>query len=357
MDRPITAVLPRQFQFWPEDKIVSTPDEIREMYEMGYAGAWQDEEAAQNFQSAVEQFGGTLDGASIAAANKLEGSGEGRLILPYRFVEKHYPGAFPGAAQQRGDCVSHSTTKAGLLTMVCDVESGQADEVSGRLEACPTVSLIGIKNGVVSSEANYWWRGYNSDGWSCEASAQVALEKAALWLRQDYPELGIDLTKYSGSMAGKYGRTPPPSNIREAGKDHLMRTATKLSGSNKRELLRDYLANGYGVSTCGGEGYSKRRDENGYSPRSGSWSHAFPAWGFDDRPIIKDKYGESLVLAGNNWGVWNGGGTRILGTDIDIPPGFWWTKWSEFKNRSLIALSGANGWAARKLPSFEFIVG
>jgi hypothetical protein len=79
--------------------------------------------------------------------------------------------------------------------------------------------------------------------------------------------------------------------------------------------------------------------------------------GYDDRDEIKKKYGEPLVLILNSWGIWNGGGRRILGTDIDIPEGSFWTKWSEVKNRSCTAMSGAMGWPAKKLPSFDLIVG
>ena len=68
--------------------------------------------------------------------------------------------------------------------------------------------------------------------------------------------------------------------------------------------------------------------------------------------VIKEKYGEPLVLFMNSWGHWNSGGTRILNTTIDIPAGSWWAKWSDCKRRYMVAYSGADGWPARKLPDW-----
>lgn len=353
-DLPASAVVPRQFQFWPEDKVNLDPAEVQQMYESGFAGAFQDEEGTKEFEEFISnQAFGSLDGAAVAAENGIAGSGAGRLILPYRFVEKHLPGVYPGAAQQRGDCVSHSTKNAALTTLICDIEAGKPDEVTGHVEGLPTIPQAGIIQGALSTEIYYWYRGYNGDGWSCDVAAKVACNKAGIWVRKDYPELGFDLTKYSGSLAGKYGRTPPPDTVFQAGQAHLIRTATRVSGTD----IRDYLANGYGITSCGSEGWSSSRDENGFSRRSGNWPHALSYIGYDDRPVIHDKYGEALVLVLNSWAKWNKGGRKILGTDILIPEGSFWALASSVRNRSALAFSGVNGWPAKQLPSFEFIVG
>lgn len=353
-DIPQSAVLPRIFKFWPEDKVDLSEAEMIQMYESGAAGAFEDPEGTKEFEEFIgQQAFGELDGGKISAANGLEGTGAGRLILPFMFVEKHLPGCWPGPAQQRGDCVSHSTKNAALTTMICDIESGNPDEVSGRVEGLPEIPTAGILQGALSTEIYYWYRGYNGDGWSCDVAARVACQKAGLWLRKDYPELGFDLTKYSGKLAGKYGRTPPPSTVLEAGKDHLIRTSTRVSGTQ----IRDFLANGYGITSCGGEGFSNVRDENGFSRRSGRWSHAWAYIGYDDRDIIKEKYGEPLILNLNSWAKWNKGGRKILGTDILIPEGAWWSLASANQNRQALAFSGTAGWPTKKLPSFGFLVG
>ncbi len=353
MDRPISAVIPREFKFWEGDRELS-PDELIAQYDAGAAGVWKDPEATAEFETLIVGSGGELDGGQVCSDNGLAGAGEGRLVIPFVFVLQLLPGCWPGAAQQRGDCVSHSTKNAALLTLCCDVVSGKPDEETGHIEGLPEIDPVGVTQGALSTEAIYWYRGYNGDGWSCEAAATVAIKKSALWPRRDYPELGINLTRYSGSLAGKYGRSAPPSEITTFGQKHLIRTATRISTF---EQVRDMLANGYGITTCGGEGFSSVRDENGVSRRKGSWSHALAFIGADDRPEIIKLYGEPLVLVLNSWGKWNSGPRRIYGTQIDIPEGSFWARWSDVRRRSMLAFSGANGWPTKKLPPFDLIFG
>jgi hypothetical protein len=170
-----------------------------------------------------------------------------------------------------------------------------------------------------------------------------------MWLRKKYDEINVDFTSYSSRNAGIYGSQTPPESWRKIGAPHLMRTATVL---DTYEQLRDMLANGYGVSSCGGEGFSNTRDMNGVSKRQGGWAHALAYIAVDDRPEIIKLYGEPLILVANSWGNWNDGGRRIFGTFVDIPIGAFWAKWSDIKNRDMIALSGANGWPPKKLKSY-----
>jgi hypothetical protein len=354
-NRPASAWLPREFSFWPEDDKVRTPYEVQQMYELGHAGAWLDPAGTEEFEGFIRaQSFGELDGGRIAHDAGFADSAVGKLVIPFVFTEKLLPGCYPGAAQQRGDCVSHSTKNAALTTMICDIVSAKPDEVSGRVEGLPDFDPEGIKQGALSTEIYYWYRGYSGDGWSCDVAAKVACDKAGLWPRKNYSELGIDLTRYSGSLAGKYGRSAPPSEITSHGQKHLIRTATRVSGF---EQIRDFLNNGYGITSCGGEGWSSSRDENGFSKRQGSWSHALSYIGADDRDIIKQKYGEPLILVLNSWGRWNTGGRKILGTDIQIPEGSYWALASACSRRSAYAFSGVDGWPAKSLPPFTSVVG
>jgi hypothetical protein len=72
----------------------------------------------------------------------------------------------------------------------------------------------------------------------------------------------------------------------------------------------------------------------------------------DDRDIIKQLYKEPLVLVQNSWGEWNDGPRRTYGTNYNIPIGSFWARWSDIKNRSMIAFSGVNGWPPKKLKSY-----
>ena len=318
-------------------------------YEGGFVGAYSNPEAAEALRDQIKNAGGIPDGAMACSEYKLEETGKGKLSLPVLEVLKLYPDCLPGGAQGRGDCVSWSQRNACLGTMCCEITSGTPDPNSGRLEGAPDVSDTARLNGVLSTEAFYNWRRHGGDGWSCAEAAQVGLNDSGLWLRKAYPELNVDFTQYSSRNAGIYGSRTPPESWREIGKNNLVQTITEVE---EYEVLRDLLANGYCVSSCGSEGFSSQRDENGVSRRKGSWAHALAYLGVDDRPEIIQLYKEPLVLVQNSWGAWNEGSRRIFGTDIDIPVGAFWARWSAIKNRYMVAISGVNGWPPKKLASY-----
>lgn len=323
--------------------------DVAAAYEKGFVGAYSDPEAAEMLRDQIKAAGGIPDGSMACSAYALEETGKEKLSLPVLEVLRLYPDCLPGGAQGRGDCVSWSARNSGLGTMCCEITSGVPDPVSGRLEGAPDVSDTARLNGVLSTEAIYNWRRHGGDGWSCAAAAQVMLNDSGLWLRKKYDEINVDFTQYSSRNAGIYGKRTPPEDWRAIGKPHLIQTITEIE---EYEALRDLLANGYCVSSCGSEGFSAQRDANGVSPRKGGWAHAMAYLGVDDRDEIKKLYNGPLVLVQNSWGAWNDGSRRIFGTDIDIPVGAFWARWTDIKNRYMVAVSGVNGWPPKKLRSY-----
>lgn len=360
--------LPRKkFNEWPADAVRLSASKVRELYESGFAGCKKptDKVLAAFYAAAVEP-----DGDKVCHAYGLAESGAGKLVVPFVHVLEMFPGCWPGRqGQGRGDCVSWGTRNASLGTMVCDIVSGQLDQVSGKAEEKPDVPAGGIADGVLSTEAFYWWRGYNGDGWYCHAAATVAKSKSGLFVRKPYPDLGVDLTSYSSSLAGKYGaKVPTPAIATEGGK-HLIHQITEAASLESR---RDLLANGYFLLDCGGEGYEDQRNEHGVSKRSGSWAHSMCEIAVDDRQEIKAIYNEPLVLILNSWAKWNGGPRDIYQSaalvppakkalwvqagivnpttgNIMIPEGSYWARWSHVKNREAIAMSGAHGWPRKNI--------
>ncbi len=318
-------------------------------YETGFVGAECDAEKTRQLQEEIAAAGGIPDGAMACSTYGLEESGKGKLSLTFMPVLQLYPDSLPGGAQGRGDCVSWSTRNACLETMCTDIVSGVPDEVTGKLEGAPEVSVPARLAGVLSTEAFYNWRRHGGDGWFCSDSVKVAMNESGLWLRKKYDEINVDFTTYSARNAGLYGSRTPPAAWLEIGKNHRIRTATVLKSY---EELRDMLANGYGVTSCGGEGFSSTRDANGVSRKTTRWAHAMAYGAVDDRPEIHKLYGEPLVLLIQSWGDWNEGPRRIHGTDIDIPVGAFWARWSDIKNREMIAVSGVMGWPPKKLKSY-----
>lgn len=322
--------------------------QVKTAYEDGFVGAYSDPDERDKLRSEVE-WPNAVDAADSFG---WAGSGAGKLNLLFPLIEGLWPGTLPGPAQQRGDCVAHSTVNAATASIAAEIHAGEPDEVTGVIEGPPEISDVGIKNGSFSVCPLYWHRRHGGDGWSCSAAARVLTREQGLWVCKDYPELGIDLTRYSGSLCGRYGRSLPPEPIREAGKKHLIRTATEPDSFQE---IEDLISNGYGISSCGGEGFSSRRNEDGVSNRRGSWSHAMAYLATDSRPWVKEKYkGEpGLVLVQNSWGKsWISGPRKIHGTSIDIPHGSFWARWSDIRRRYTVAFSGVNGWPARELPDW-----
>ena len=349
-----------------------TPQDIQRAYEDGWAGAYRDPEEHEALLSENQALTGygTIDDA--ATANGWAESGKGKLIVPYIMVEEAYPGCQPGPAQEGGDCVSHSAKNAALGSMVAEVVAGEPDEVSGLTEGLPEVSPTGVKQGVLSTEAVYWWRRSSGHGWYCSAAARVMQKESGCWLRKDYPELGFDLTRYSGRMSERWGRTPPTGNVAQAGKLHLCRAFAQARTAGAQ---RDALANGYFLSTCGMEGFSNSRDSYGVSTRRGQWAHAMAYIGWDDRAVVVRKYGGPLALVLNSWGVWNTGNREIFDSaqyvptdkkqrwielglvsratgNLLIPQGSFWARFADVSRREVLAVSSVNGWPRKRLENY-----
>ena len=340
-------IVPRGFRRFPRIDRRVNQAEIQSMYEDGCAGTFYQPEETDRFNDRANQMYGTIDGEDIAHSERFADSSAGKLVIPFQYALKYFPNCLPGPGQERGDCVSHDKKNACLLTVACDIASGLPDQLTGVIEGVPELPTRGISEGVISSDFFYWYRGYDGDGWSCHAATNVAVDKGML-LRKPYPELGVDLTEYSGRMAGKYGRRRPPEEITAEGRKHRMRGAIRVRAG---EAMRDFLGVGHGISSCGGESFENVRDENGVSRRTRKgWAHAMGVMGCDDRPIIHDIYGEMLFLIQNSWAIWNRGPRKILGTNILIPHGSFWARWSDIKNRTFLAHSSAEGWKSKPLP-------
>jgi hypothetical protein len=326
------------------------PWEPQAEYLAGLRGVYPDPAASERLTQHILLQGQAPDGGTTCRRYGLSGTGAGKLWPVFDIIEKVFPGSLPASAQTRGDCVSHSTRNACLGTLACEIAAGKPDEVTGLLEGAPEISDEARKDGVLSTEAIYWFRAHGGDGWSCDHAAEVVLKESGLWLRKRYESLGIDLTKYNGKTAGKWGSSRPPSEVRAIGAEHLVRTATRARTFDE---VRDLIANGYCISSCGSEAFSNTRDTNGVSARTReTWYHAMAYLAVDDRDEIKRAYGEALVLVMNSWGRWNTGGRAVLGTSLEIPHGSFWAKWSDLKARYCIAFSGVVGWPAQTLPNW-----
>lgn len=312
-------------------------DEIVNMYERGFAGAYGDPEADEALRAEQAE----PDGETLCQSLGWADTARGQLVTTWLHVDKQYPGCWPANNQQRGDCVSHNARNAGLTTHVGEIVAGKPDPVSGKLEGPVEVSTRGRTNGVFATEPHYRYRGHRGDGDNCGSCIRVLTRQCGAVIRKNYPGVA-DLENYNPKWAGGAWNGAESNAERDAFDDHLYIDSTTLDSF---EAVRDMLARGIGISSCGSEGFAKTRDENGVSRRSGSWAHAMAFIGADDRPEIHRRYGGPLVLVLNSWGPrWNSGSRKVMGTEYLIPEGSFWARWSDLRRRSIHAIGGLNGW-------------
>jgi hypothetical protein len=162
----------------------------------------------------------------------------------------------------------------------------------------------------------------------------------------------IDLTKYSPATAGKWGASPPPETITAMGQQNLCRNATVC---RTYESVRDMLATGNALSSCGSEAFQNTRDKYGISNRAigKKWYHAMAYIACDDRPETVSREGCGLIAIANSWGSdWISGPRLIHGTNISLPNGCFWARWKDIEGRYAIAMGASVGWPARKMPNW-----
>jgi hypothetical protein len=366
-------IYPKGSKVWSEQLgICPTPADIQKKYEEGFSGIYEIPGEKERFNEVALETGGYVNLEDAAAAFGWAGSFANQLIAPFVYVLEAYPGCWPGKSQPVGDCVSRSNTNAILGTLTGEVVSGMPDEVTGFLETFPKISDVGISNGALASEPVYWWRGSNSHGWMCDRSATVSIQNTGAVLRQDFPEININLSTYTKANIEKYGRTPPPENVAKHLSNNRIRTAARVSTF---DAIRDSLAQGRFIHSCGSEGFSNTRDARGVSVRRSSWAHAMAYIGADDRPEIVKMYNSPLVLILNSWGNWNSGPREIFDSakyvpsdkkalwtslgivssttgNILIPNGSFWAKWTDIQRRQCFAFAGLSGWRMKPIESW-----
>lgn len=376
----VEGVIAEGFQEWRADAVDLSPEQVRAMYEAGFAGAIGQPVQRALFRDRIAEAGYNPDGEATATQWGLAGRSDGQLWVPYVYAADAFGALpWPGRPQGRGDCVSHGTANAAGVTLGVELFLQRPDPVSGVIEGFPQLSAEALADCVLSCEAIYWWRRHGGDGWSCADAANVLCHESGMWLRQPYPELGLDLSTYSARTAGLYGSRTPPDNFKAVGTAHLMRTATE---PDTWEAGADFLANGHGLNSCGGQAWSDERDENGFSPTTnGGWAHSEAYIACDRRPWVAKRYKvPALFLMLNSWAKWNDGPRDVYDSaqyvpaskrerwielglvnpatgNLLIPHGSRWVSCTTLSSRYLVAFSGAAGWPARDLLNLSFASG
>lgn len=281
------ADLPSGFQHWPTIKAALKPEEVVELYNRGFAGAFRDPEAVERLHDSFGRYQTFGDWAGIVPG--LEGAGEGKLVMLYQYRMRLDPTAYQ-TAQRRGDCVSFAYANA--------IDAVRCTEIlaESQYEAFVAAS---------APEWIYWGRGHSGEGASCARVGEFVTTGAGVLLRREYPELGFDLRKYNPAF-GENGRVGPPEKAVAVAREHNVNVLTRITDIKQG---RDAIASGHPLVCCSGLSWSNHRDERGVSKRTPQgWAHAMSWDGVDDRPETVKRYGGTLFKIAQSWGDWNSGG-------------------------------------------------
>lgn len=332
---------------FPEPAPWKSPEECQAAYESGFPGAYLDEE---NWAS-IPPADSILDGFGADAS-----SGEGELVLLYPELYKASGKSewWEGQpSQQVGDCVSHATRNALMLSLACQITRGKGSESWPDNIPEHAYKSMSCFTPVVLYNTRSNAPGH---GWSCPTSVKNAESIVALVPACDYtntPGVNRDYSKYSGKQTTEFGKKGPPKEYFEALNGHKCEGSAKANG--KSDLMK-FMKQGFALSTCGSEGWSSSRDQYGEAKRKGSWSHALVYCGYDDTKWAHDHFGETAILIANSWGPGACKGGRDIHGDPSmgqIPKNAWWTPYSKCKSRHCTAITAVKGWPPAKLPDWN----
>ena len=297
-----------------------SPTELLNAYNNGFMGAKCDPEEL------IELLGKWHMPLFGAAAYKLEGSGAGKLSLPFKSLLKFDSGFGPAEAQTTGDCVSHATRNA------VDIARAVEIDIMGQPESF-------VARG--ATEAIYQSRPWSGEGMTCGGAAKYITEIGGILFRKKYDS--VDLSVYNSKL-GSSKRIPQNIYKDEASK-HPVKTASLIMTVAE---ARDAIANGYGLAACSDVGFGSVRDANGIIRAKGSWAHAMAWIGCDD---TRELFDETLFLIQNSWGKWNDGPKRH-----GQPDGSFWVRQSDaeriLSQRETFVFSDVIGFPARQLPHY-----
>ncbi len=306
----------RGMKWWPQQERALTSNQVIRMYNEGYAGAFEDDEAREQLDDTLRRTQKFASADQLVHTMKLPGgqsyadSGKGKLTLLFPTVVECYGyRALTRPAQKTGDCVSMMGRDTGLFSCCIDVVSKTPDEKSGKVEALPEASELAIINGVFANEPGYKSRGSNGQGMNCDQIVNWGMTKGGLVVRKDYSASGgVNLESYNVNWEIS-GRSGSPEWVATEGKQHQIRgIARPKSFEEARDIMSATKAI---LGTCSSLGFSSSRNEDGFMQRSGSWGHSWHIAGWDSRQSTIDKYGCELALFGHRWAAWNSGPRAI----------------------------------------------
>jgi len=229
----------------------------------------------------TKKFLGTLDKPTIREAGPdlfkaVPGTTPDGVFL-YRPLQKQYQAKYGKpwvvGKQMIGDCVSWGWMHGVAIGQAINCELGDSSE----FDMPATEAIYGgarVEASGSPGDGRNPYGGWGDGSYGGVAAKCVHGKPGVLWRRKyDF----ADLTVYSGERAkqwGAYGCGGQNDNGK-ADKEAANFTVAGVALVRTFEEAAAAIKSGYPVPVCSGQGFSSRRDADGFAAPSGSWSHCF----------------------------------------------------------------------------------
>lgn len=226
-----------------------------------------------------------------------------------------------------GSCVGFGTSSAAEVSFVVHLASK-----NGRINVPPTVEFV--------EEVTYGGSRVEIGGGRIGGDGSIGA-----WAAKFVKEYGTvfrgvhgqyDLTRYSESLCREFGRRGVPDPLEKLAKETPVKDYSQV-----RTVAEAYkaLANGWAIMVCSNQGFSSRRDSQGFAAAQGSWAHCMFFMGYQ-------KGNRPGFYCMNSWGEnWNSG---PVGKGEPPQGGFWVDE-----RVAARMLSQGDSWALSDIKGFE----
>ena len=235
------------------------------------------------------------------AGHRIRDTGRGKKILLYECVRNVTGGDIVTNQGRVGSCVAFGAKKA-IDTVACveiDLKDEHEQWVAG---ACPE-AIYGLSRVEIGGG-----RLRGTDG-SIGAWASRACEEYGTLMQLKYDS--VDCRKYNQKRCRKWGDDGLPDPLEPLAAEHKV---LNCSAVRTYDEARDAIANGYPVTVASNQGFTTKRDDEGFAKPRGKWAHQMCFTGVDDA------HGRPGLLCENSWGpAWIDGPKRH-----EQPDGSFW---------------------------------
>jgi hypothetical protein len=223
------------------------------------------------------------------AADVLKASGKGKEAYLYKNFKK-LGIAYPSPIQTTvGDCVSHAVSLAGDALAATEIANGERESWVARSanEYFYHVSRVIIGKNRINGDGSI-------NAWAAKGFAEYGSLRRIKYNASD-------LTEYSPKKSRSWGMSQIPKDLYQIAKVNNIGAFAAIKNFGE---AADSLFNNYPIIVASNQGFSSKRDKDGFCAPSGTWGHSMAVLGYkdDERPgVVICNSWPSFLPGANQW--------------------------------------------------------